>query len=112
MIDINRNAETLPNGRQIRRTAKGFSVQPPVEDYWIDCPTVEEARRVALGVVDVDDCIDMLEKAEGNEGVFPAMGATVGQIAQVLADMRDGLLDIEGGEMAKADCICRRLGIE
>ncbi len=112
MIDINRNAETPSNGRQIRRTAKGYAVQPPVEDYWIDCPTVEEARRIALGVVDVAGCVDMLEKAEGNEGVFPAMGATVEQTGQVLAGMRDGLLDIEGSEMAKAACVCRRLGIE
>ncbi len=60
----------------------------------------------------MDDCVDMLEKAEANGGVFSATGATVEQIGQVLADMADGLLDIEGSEMAKAAAVCRRLGIE
>lgn len=98
--------------RVLGRTVGRLAGQPPVEDYWIDCPTVEEARRVALGVVDVDDCVDMLEKVKANGGTFPATGATDEQVGQVLADMRDGLLDIEGSEMAKAGIVCRRLGIE
>ena len=104
--------ETLPSGREIRRTASGFEVQPPTDNYWIDCPTIEEARRVALCVVDVCDMIDMLQRAKASGGAVPETGATVGQICQVLADMADGLLDVSGSEIAKAAVVCRREGVK
>ncbi len=67
---------------------------------------------MALGRLDVVGMIDMLEQAKSNGGVFPATGATIGQIHQALSDIADGLVGVSGSETAKAVAVCRREGIE
>ena len=84
-------AETLPSGRRIMRSPAGFAVQTPAA-RWTICPTLADARRVALGVVDIMDCVEMLQRANRHGKVDPTTGATSAQIVQVWREMTFALL--------------------